>query len=386
MPNEQYDNLPRWDGPLSHPFYSKVVKRVLDFLLALILLIPGLIIMIPLAVWVKLDSPGPVIYRALRGGYHNKPFYIMKFRSMVVDADKSGGCTALNDSRVTRAGKIMRRLKLDELPQLFNILKGEMSFVGPRPELLLYTTQYTREQECILWVRPGITDRSSIVYIAQDEIVGTENPVENFEKYILPEKNRLRVEYAKNQSFLLDAELFAEGGAPAEAQLPEPPKAAPAPAPKPEKPRKSKEKPPETEHRRKKRLARRIVWGTVGVLLLAAVITLGTIGYFTGLIERLTTDIVTVETLPQSTTASFENDIFERAARDYTGIADGDITVSDLAGLHELYIIGDEYYFEDPTMSLLLRSNLPEQGTIRSLDDLKYFTGLDTLWICDQQL
>ena len=185
---------------------------------------------------------------------------------------------------------------------------------------------------------------------------------------------------------LLDAELFAEGGAPAEAQLPEPPKAAPAPAPKPEKPRKSKEKPPETEHRRKKRLARRIVWGTVGVLLLAAVITLGTIGYFTGLIERLTTDIVTVETLPQSTTASFENDIFERAARDYTGIADGDITASDLAGLHELYIIGDEYYFEDPTMSLLLRSNLPEQGTIRSLDDLKYFTGLDTLWICDQQL
>lgn len=185
---------------------------------------------------------------------------------------------------------------------------------------------------------------------------------------------------------LLDAELFAEGGAPAEAQLPEPPKAAPAPAPKPEKPRKSKEKPPETEHRRKKRLARRIVWGTVGVLLLAAVITLGTIGYFTGLIERLTTDVVTVETLSQSAIASFENDIFERAARDYTGIADGDIAVSDLAGLHELYIIGDEYYFEDPTTSLLLRSNLPEQGTIRSLDDLKYFTGLDTLWICDQQL
>lgn len=185
---------------------------------------------------------------------------------------------------------------------------------------------------------------------------------------------------------LLDAELFAEGGAPAEAQLPESPKAAPAPAPKPEKPRKSKEKPPETEHRRKKRLVRRIVWGTVGVLLLAAVITLGTIGYFTGLIERLTTDVVTVEALPQSTIASFENDIFERAARDYTGIADGDIAVSDLAGLHELYIIGDEYYFEDPTMSLLLRSNLPEQGTIRSLDDLKYFTGLDTLWICDQQL
>ena len=153
---------------------------------------------------------GRSLARALRGGYHNKPFYIMKFRSMVVDADKTGGCTALNDSRVTRAGKVMRRLKLDELPQLFNIIKGDMSFVGPRPELLLYTTQYTPEQECILWVRPGITDRSSIVYIAQDEMVGEENPVENFEKYILPEKNRLRVEYAKSQCFTLDMQLFFE--------------------------------------------------------------------------------------------------------------------------------------------------------------------------------
>ena len=210
MSRQPVPELPRWEGPLSHPFYSKVVKRALDFLLALVLLIPGCILMLPLAVWVKLDSPGPVFYRALRGGYHNKPFYIMKFRSMVVDADKTGGCTALNDSRVTRAGKVMRRLKLDELPQLFNILKGDMSFVGPRPELLLYTTQYTPEQECILWVRPGITDRSSIVYIAQDELVGEENPVENFEKYILPEKNRLRVEYAKSQCFTLDMQLFFE--------------------------------------------------------------------------------------------------------------------------------------------------------------------------------
>ena len=210
MSRQPVPELPRWDGPLSHPFYSKVVKRALDFLLALILLIPGCILMLPLAIWVKLDSPGPVFYRALRGGYHNKPFYIMKFRSMVVDADKTGGCTALNDSRVTSVGKVMRRLKLDELPQLFNIIKGDMSFVGPRPELLLYTTQYTPEQECILWVRPGITDRSSIVYIAQDELVGEENPVENFEKYILPEKNRLRVEYAKSQCFTLDMQLFFE--------------------------------------------------------------------------------------------------------------------------------------------------------------------------------
>ena len=202
--------LPYLDGPLSHPFYSRVIKRGIDLLLALLLLPPALVVMLPLAAWVKLDSPGPVIYKAVRGGYHNQPFYIYKFRSMVVGADKSGGTTALNDDRVTGAGKVMRRLKLDELPQLFNIIRGDMSFVGPRPELLLYTNQYTKEQQCIMWVRPGITDRSSIVYIAQEEIVGEENPVENFEKRILPEKNRLRVEYAKNQSFPLDCELFFE--------------------------------------------------------------------------------------------------------------------------------------------------------------------------------
>ncbi len=210
MSGKELPKLPWMDGPLSHPFYSHVIKRGLDFLLALLLLIPGLVLMLPLALWVKLDSPGPVLYRAVRGGYHNQPFYICKFRSMVVGADKTGGCTAKNDDRVTRAGRIMRKLKLDELPQLFNILKGDMSFVGPRPELLLYTNQYTEEQQCIMWVRPGVTDRSSIVYISQDEIVGEEDPVANFERLILPEKNRLRVEYARNQSFSLDCRLFFE--------------------------------------------------------------------------------------------------------------------------------------------------------------------------------
>ena len=210
MKKNKLPEEPYWDGPLSHPFYSKVVKRLLDFLLALILLIPGLILMIPLAIWVKLDSEGPVFYRAVRGGYHNQPFRIFKFRSMVVDADKTGGCTAKNDDRVTRAGRVMRKLKLDELPQLFNILKGDMSFVGPRPELLLYTNQYTEEQQCIMWVRPGVTDRSSIVYISQDEIVGEEDPVGNFERLVLPRKNQLRVEYARSQSFPLDWQLFWE--------------------------------------------------------------------------------------------------------------------------------------------------------------------------------
>ncbi len=210
MRKKELPEMPYLDGPLSHPFYSRVVKRIIDLVLALILLIPGLVLMFPLAVWVKLDSPGPVLYRALRGGYHNQPFYICKFRSMVVGADRTGGTTAKNDDRVTRAGRVMRKLKLDELPQLFNILKGEMSFVGPRPELLLYTNQYTPEQQCILWVRPGVTDRSSIVYIAQDEIVGEEDPVGNFERLILPKKNRMRVEYARSQCFALDWQLFWE--------------------------------------------------------------------------------------------------------------------------------------------------------------------------------
>ena len=160
MPEQE--EFPRWDGPLSHPFYSKVVKRCIDFLLALILLIPGVVLMLPLAIWVKLDSPGPVLYRAIRGGYHNQPFYILKFRSMVVDADKTGGCTAKNDSRVTGAGRVMRRFKLDELPQLFNILKGDMSFVGPRPELLLYTRQYTKDQE-IRFARTLLSDPAILV-------------------------------------------------------------------------------------------------------------------------------------------------------------------------------------------------------------------------------
>ena len=203
-----FPDLPEWKGPLSHPFYSLVVKRILDILLALVLLVPGLILMLPIAIAVRLDSPGPVFYRAPRGGYHNKTFLIFKFRTMIKDADKTGGTTALNDARVTKVGRILRKTKLDEIPQLINILKGEMSFIGPRPELLRYTMRYTRDQECILWVRPGISDESSLVYISQDELVGEENPVENFEKFILDNKNALRVQYALHQSFLLDTRLF----------------------------------------------------------------------------------------------------------------------------------------------------------------------------------
>lgn len=202
------ESLPRWDGPLSHPIYSRYVKRVLDFLLALILIIPCLIFMIPIAIAVKATSEGPIFYTALRGGYHNKAFNILKFRTMVVGADKYSSTTALNDPRVTPVGRVLRATKLDELPQLFNILKGDMSFIGPRPELLRYTTQYTEDQQCILWVRPGISDPSSIKLISLDELVGHDDPEGNYESKILGEKNRMRVEYARSQSFLLDMKVF----------------------------------------------------------------------------------------------------------------------------------------------------------------------------------
>ena len=202
------EGLPRWDGPLSHPIYSKVIKRALDFLFALVLLLPAAALMAPIALAVKLTSEGPIFYRALRGGYHNRPFNILKFRTMVVGADKYSGTTALNDPRVTRLGRVLRRTKLDELPQLFNILGGDMSFIGPRPELLKYTVRYTPEEECILWVRPGISDESSIRLISLDEAVGHDDPEGAYERNILGEKNRMRVLYAKNQSFLRDAVLF----------------------------------------------------------------------------------------------------------------------------------------------------------------------------------
>ena len=202
------ESLPIWDGPLRHPFYSKVVKRAFDFVLALVLFPFFLLLMLPVGILVKLTSEGPIFYRAMRGGYHNRLFFILKFRTMVVGADQYSGTTGLNDPRVTRLGKFLRKTKLDELPQILNILKGDMSFIGPRPELLKYTMRYTKEQECILWVRPGISDPSSLKLISLDEAVGHDDPEGSYERMILAEKNKMRVEYAMNQSFSQDFRLL----------------------------------------------------------------------------------------------------------------------------------------------------------------------------------
>lgn len=190
--------------------YNKYLKRFLGGLLALLLLIVLWPFYLIIAVAVAIEDGCPIFYRPQRGGYHNKPFRIFKFRSMVKNADKiGGGTTALNDPRITKVGNFLRKTKLDEIPQLFNIIGGSMSFIGPRPELLRYTDQYEGEEKLIFEVRPGITDFSSIEFINLDEIVGQGDADEMYEKYVLKKKNALRIKYAKEVSFGTDIKLFS---------------------------------------------------------------------------------------------------------------------------------------------------------------------------------
>ena len=190
--------------------YNRYVKRVIGFVIALILFIVLIPVYLIISLAVVIDTGFPVLYKADRGGYKNKSFKIFKFRSMVKNADKiGGGTTALNDSRITKVGNILRKTKLDEFPQLLNIIKGDMSFIGPRPELLRYTQQYVGKEKYILEVRPGITDYSSIEFINLDELVGGEaNADEVYETKVLKKKNELRVKYVENVSFKTDVEIF----------------------------------------------------------------------------------------------------------------------------------------------------------------------------------
>lgn len=189
--------------------YNRFFKRIIDFILALIMTIVLLPFFVIVSLIVVIDSGFPVFYKPLRGGYKEKPFKIFKFRSMVKDADKiGGGTTALNDPRITKVGAFLRKTKLDEVPQLLNILTGKMSFIGPRPELLKYTSQYIDDEKIILQVRPGITDFSSVEFINLDEIVGNSNADEMYEKYVLKRKNELRIRYANEVSFATDFKLF----------------------------------------------------------------------------------------------------------------------------------------------------------------------------------
>jgi lipopolysaccharide/colanic/teichoic acid biosynthesis glycosyltransferase len=182
-----------------------MLKKTFDIvacLIALPFLLPFFAI---IGIMIKVYYPGPVFYRGWRTGLCGRPFRIFKFRTMVLDAEKTGGgTTALNDSRIFRFGAFLRKYKLDELPQIFNVIKGDMSLVGPRPELLQYTAQYQGEEKIILTVLPGITDYSSTVFSSLDELVGSENADEVFENNVLPIKNQLRIKYVKEQSLGTD--------------------------------------------------------------------------------------------------------------------------------------------------------------------------------------
>ena len=189
-------------------FYNRIIKRIVDFILSLVAAVVVTPIVFVIGIFIAIEDGFPVLYTPLRGGYRGKAFRIFKLRTMYKDADKMGGTTALNDPRITRMGKALRKLKLDELPQVYNVLLGSMSFIGPRPELLRYTEAYKGEEKIILEVRPGITDFSSIEFISLDEIVGAENADEMYEKYVLEKKNKLRIRYAKEVSFGTDVSLF----------------------------------------------------------------------------------------------------------------------------------------------------------------------------------
>ena len=185
------------------------VKRVIDLSLSIL----GIAVLWPLllvcGLAVKISSPGPVLYLGKRTGQFGKPFKIFKFRSMQIDAESVGGSTTgERDPRITRIGTYLRKYTLDELPQLFNVLIGDMSFVGPRPEVEEYTNQYSSEEQKILDVRPGITDLSSLKFNDLQQIVGDENPDEVFQRDVLPQKNALRLQYAKEHNIFMDLKIL----------------------------------------------------------------------------------------------------------------------------------------------------------------------------------
>lgn len=177
--------------------------RFLDILLSGI----GLIVLSPffliIGIWVKLDSKGPVFFTQQRVGKNFELFSLYKFRTMKVNAEKAGLLTVGKDPRITPSGYFLRKYKLDELPQLFNVLKGDMSMVGPRPEVKKYVDQYNSEQEKLLSIRPGITDPASIYYNNESAILGrSSNPERDYLQIILPHKLKLSQSYVKNRSLI----------------------------------------------------------------------------------------------------------------------------------------------------------------------------------------
>ncbi|MBP7865770.1 MAG: sugar transferase [Acidobacteria bacterium] len=194
---------------LQYPKWILFFKRAFDVVVSIVVLLLVWPLLLFVALAVKLSGPGPVFYRGVRTGLRGIPFRIFKFRTMVADAERLGGpTTGTRDPRVTRVGAFLRKTKFDELPQLLNVLRGEMSLVGPRPEVPEYTRRYRGEEALILSMRPGITDYASVEFADLDDRVGSTDPDAYFREHILPRKNALRVLYVKNWSFTGDLNIL----------------------------------------------------------------------------------------------------------------------------------------------------------------------------------
>jgi lipopolysaccharide/colanic/teichoic acid biosynthesis glycosyltransferase len=186
------------------------MKRILDIVVSSLALICLLPLMLLVAVLIKLDSTGPVFFRQQRMGRGFRPFLIYKFRTMTHTPQNTGALvTVERDARITRTGRFLRKSKIDELPQLFNVLKGEMTFVGPRPEVPSYVDLFRQDYEEILRVRPGITDLASIKYRDEASVLGqSPDPEAEYVNSVLPDKIRLAKEYIRCSSFVFDLRLM----------------------------------------------------------------------------------------------------------------------------------------------------------------------------------
>jgi lipopolysaccharide/colanic/teichoic acid biosynthesis glycosyltransferase len=184
---------------------NAALKRALDAVVSLFGLVLASPFLLAAAIAVKADSRGPLLFRQQRMGRHFRPFWIYKFRTMVVDAERQGQLTAGADPRVTRVGRWLRQAKVDELPQLFNVLRGDMSLVGPRPEVPKYVELFRDEYRVVLSVRPGLTDPASIKY--RDEaalLAGSPDPERQYVEQILPDKLALASDYIRRATVLTD--------------------------------------------------------------------------------------------------------------------------------------------------------------------------------------
>ena len=186
-----------------------MIKRLFDFLVSLIGLILLSLVLVVIAISIKLGSKGPVLFSQKRVGKDGKVFTLVKFRTMMVNQNSNNTTTEKGDERITKIGAFLRRYKLDELPELWNVLKGEMSLVGPRPDVSGYADKLKGEDRKILTLRPGITGTASLKYANEEEILAAQDDAQKYnDEVIFPDKVKVNLEYYENQTIWLDIKII----------------------------------------------------------------------------------------------------------------------------------------------------------------------------------